>query len=313
MQPMEGPIWRVAAGPAAGVVVRGASTAPRRRCATAVRWRRAWTIAALALVRTTAAVDNAEGRLGAAASTDAEGPLIGNPTLELYRRTTAAYLRQAREAEEDARFYAQKTQEQLSLGAAQTRSRVAGALRSRAVDTWAFAAWAVQKMLDDPAPAKAAAAAEKASAPYEERLVEYEKAKSDYGSAAQSYAERANEEANQARELQGYSNQYKLQGNPMMSETYEAQAKMLMNQAEAHKGLATDYSSTANKIFAAIPKIQDWAVKAKKYAYFLENPTNKLEAKDVYPYIVVPPAPEPTPSMGGGAEIATAPAGPPPL
>ena len=68
-----------------------------------------------------------------------------------------------------------------------------------------------------------------------------------------------------AKKLQTYANQYKLEGNTEMANTYAGQASLLMKQAENYKNVAQGYTKMALKLNAVIPTIQADAGKAAAY------------------------------------------------
>merc|ERR1740130_1537771 len=222
-----------------------------------------------------------------AAHSDAHNPLI-----DMYRTRTLQYEKDATEAYGDATLYSEETKNLAAkVNAKDMKVQVQKKLNDLGVHDWAYAAWHVQGMLNDPAPVKAAAAAEKAAAPYNAAYAAYDKAKAQYGTAAQGYALRAKQDAGLATNLMSYSNQFKLQGNSQQADTYKGQSEGLMQQADKFKGLANQYSETAMKIYGVLPSIQGWAGKAGAMAAYEENPLGALPAKEIFPFTVVPPAP----------------------
>jgi len=216
----------------------------------------------------------------------------GNPLLAMYRKYTMQYQKDAAEALAATEFYATETQRLADAANAQDLGvKVRKKLKDQGVSDWAYAAWTVQGMLNDPAPVKAAAAAAKAAAPYNAAYAAYDKAKVQYDGAAQGYALRAKQDAGLAHQLMSYSNQFKLQGNMGQADTYKGQSQGLMAQADNFKNLANTYSETAAKIYGVLPSIQGWAGKAGGMAAYEENPLGALPAKEIFPFTVVPPAP----------------------
>merc|ERR1719329_1199888 len=114
-------------------------------------------------------------------------------------------------------------------------------------------------MLNDPAPAKGAAAAAKATAPYNKAYGEYVAAQNAYNGAATGYALRSKMDAGLAKQLGSYGNQYELEGNMVMANDYHAQSNQLMTQATNFKGMANDYQAMSSKIFSVLPTIQGMA------------------------------------------------------
>lgn len=216
----------------------------------------------------------------------------GNPLLEQYRKWTLQYQADASEASQAAAYYAQQTkmlEEKVSPGSIDELMHKK--LVSDGVNTWAYAAWAVQGMLEDQAPVRAAKAAAEAAAPYNAAYAAYDKAKTQFNTAAVGYALRAKQDADLARNLMSYSNQFRAQGNDGQAEVYKGQAHSLMKQAEKFKGLADKDTVMAEKIYGVLPSIQGWAGKAGAAAAYDENPLGNLPAKDIFPFTVVPPAP----------------------
>lgn len=224
------------------------------------------------------------------ARSSAKGAVPGNPLLAMYRKYTMQYQKDAEEAYAQTAFYADETQKLADKVTTHDMGlKVQKKLKDMGVDNWAYAAWTVQGMLNDPAPVKAAAAAAKAAAPYNAAYAAYDKAKVQYDGAAQGYALRAKQDAGLAHQLMTYSNQFKLQGNTVQADAYKGQSMGLMTQADKFKGLANQYSEYAAKIYGVLPSIQGWAGKAGAMAGYEENPLGALPAKEIFPFTVVPP------------------------
>lgn len=214
-----------------------------------------------------------------------------NPLLDRYRKYTLQYEKDAKEALGQATFYTAETKRLADQANAKDMELIVKKkLEFMNVPLWAYAAWTVQGMLNDPAPVKAAAAAAKAAAPYNKAYAAYDKAKAQYDGAAVGYALRAKQDAGLAHQLMSYSNQFRLQGNDKQADTYKGQSVSLMTQADKFKGLANTYSETAAKIYGVLPSIQSWAGKAGAMAAYGENPLGALPAKEIFPFTVVPPA-----------------------
>jgi hypothetical protein len=240
------------------------------------------------LFRRSSLVDHASQ----AASSSSSSTAAANPLLSLYRKWTFQYEKDADEALGEAKFYADETQKLADKVTAKGEGiKVRKKLTDMGVSDWAYAAWTVQGMLNDPAPVKAGAAAAKAAAPYNAAYAAYDTAKVQYDTAAQGYALRAKMDAGLAHQLMSYSNQFRLQGNNQRADEYKGQSTGLMTQANTFKGLANQYSEQAAKIYGVLPSIQNWAGKAAGYAAFEENPLGALPAKEIFPFTVVPPAP----------------------
>jgi len=217
---------------------------------------------------------------------------LGNPLLAMYRKWTLQYEKDATDAYNSATYYSDETKKLAdSINANTMGAKVRKKMKDQGVSDWAYAAWTVQGMLNDPAPLKAAAAASEAAAPYAAAYGAYDKAKVQYDGAAQGYALRAKQDSGLAHQLMSYSNQFRLQGNDQRADEYKGQSMNLMKQADAFKGLAKTYSETASRIYGVLPSIQGWAGKAGAYAAYEENPFGALPAKEIFPFTVVPPAP----------------------
>lgn len=213
-----------------------------------------------------------------------------NPLLAMYRKWTLQYEKDAEEAYGEARYYASETKKLAEkANAKDVGVKVRKKLKDMGVSDWAYAAWTVQGMLNDPAPVKAAAAAAKAAAPYNAAYAAYDKAKVQYDGAAQGYALRAKMDAGLAHQLMTYSNQFRVQGNNQRADEYKGQSMGLMKQADSFKGMANTYNEQAQKIYGVLPSIQSWAGKAAGYAAWEENPLGALPAKEIFPFTVVPP------------------------
>jgi hypothetical protein len=210
----------------------------------------------------------------------------------MYRKWTLQYEKDAADAYGQAAYYSEETKKLAdAANAADLGKKVVKKLKDQGVSDWAYAAWTVQGMLNDPAPVKAGAAAAKAAAPYVAAYAAYDKAKGQYDGAAQGYALRAKMDAGLAHHLMSYSNQFRLQGNNEQADIYKGQSEGLMTQADKFKGFANQYSETAAKIYGVLPSIQGWAGKAGAMAAYEENPLGALPAKEIFPFTVVPPAP----------------------
>lgn len=216
-------------------------------------------------------------------------PQSSNPTVALYRRWALQYERDAQEAEQAAKYYAQKTKDAVGPAVNNVPPIATTNVYNTKADVWTRATLKVQQMLNDPRPAKAAAAAAKAAEPYNKAYAEYDASKAAYSSAAVGYGLRAQMDSKLAKQLQTYSSQYRLQGNKDMADTYDAQSRTLMTQAENYKKKAEEYDETAQKIYRALPQIQAMAGKAGAYAAYEENPTNMFTPEHVFPFTVAPP------------------------
>jgi hypothetical protein len=157
------------------------------------------------------------------------------------------------------------------------------------VPVWGHATWEIEKMLENKAPAKAAAAAAKAAAPFMKAAGEYQKAQTAYDGAAQGYALRVGMDQDAAKKLQSYANQYELEGNKEMSKTYQEQASLLMKQAENYRDTAVEYNKMALRLHNVINTIQADAGKAGAYAAYPFNPGNSMPPEHVFPFTVAPP------------------------
>jgi hypothetical protein len=212
-----------------------------------------------------------------------------NPLLDMYAKETAAYAKDAEDAEKAAAMYTKMTEDALpgikpaavSLGA-QEMNRVH-------VKDWAAAAWAFEVKLNDPRAARTGAAIGKATAPYAKAEGEYRKSQAAYDVTSQGYMLRAGGDSAQAKKLMALANQYHLEGKVALGDDYQTQAETLMKQAKGFADLAKSYTLMAKKIQQAIPSIQGSAGKAAAFAAYAENPTGDLPPKDLFPFTVVPP------------------------
>lgn len=218
-------------------------------------------------------------------------PPSGNPVVALYRKWTMEYQKDAEEAEKAAAMYADMTEKAAdSKGLLdQTHAVARQDLNRIGVGTWAHATWQVEQMLRDPAPGQAAAAGAAAAAPYNKAYDEYTASKNSYDAAAQAYGLRVGMDEGLSKKLATYSNQYRLEGNQLMADEYENQAKLLMQQAEKFKGISRDYHGMASKIFAVLPVIQGMGGTAANFAGWQKNPGNHFGAEQVFPFTVMPP------------------------
>lgn len=215
----------------------------------------------------------------------------GSPLLAMYRKYTMQYKEDALEAYAAAKYYAEATQAlSNSLNEKEVQARVREKMIGMGVDNWAYAAWAVQGMLNNPIPAKAAAAAAEAAAPYNAAFAAYDKSKVQYNTAATGYALRAKQDAALSQQLMSYANQFRLQGDTTQADQYKGQSMELMKQAVKFKDQANKYQETAQKIYGVLPSIQSWAGKAGAEAAYEANPLGDLPAKEIFPFTVVPPA-----------------------
>jgi len=219
----------------------------------------------------------------------ASGAEKGNPLLELYRKWTVQYEADAQEAAKAAAHYAQLAREAVPNAVKEAHALGESEMNRIGVNTWAHAAWDFEKMLTNPAPAEGAKAAAEAAAPFNKAVAGYQKAQTAYDQTAQGYALRVGMDDNLAKKLMTYSNQYKLQGNTEMADTYKTQATLLMNQAENFASLATSYTAMATKIHNVIPILQKDAGAAAGYAAYFKNPTNAIPPEHAFPFTIAPP------------------------
>lgn len=208
-----------------------------------------------------------------------------------YRRWTLQYQEDAEEAEKAALLYTKMAEEAARSPAlvAETHALGKSELTRIGARTWAHATWQVEEMLKDPTAAKGAAAGAKAAAPFNKAYAAYAASQAAYNGAAVAYADRVNLDKVQAKKLQTVSNQYALEGNKEMQDTYQVQANALMDQAEKFKSISNDYQSMASKIFNALPIIQQMAGTSATFATWEKNPTNKFGPEQVFPFTVQPP------------------------
>eukprot|EP00397_Hematodinium_sp_SG-2012_P063054 GEMP01086289.1.p1 GENE.GEMP01086289.1~~GEMP01086289.1.p1 ORF type:complete len:239 (+),score=80.45 GEMP01086289.1:117-833(+) len=212
-----------------------------------------------------------------------------NPLLERYREWTLQYGKDANDAAVEAKHYAQMARDAVPAAVEAAHALGESEMDRIGVNTWAHAAWQFEKMLTNTAPVEAAKAAAKAAAPFNKAVAAYRKSQSAYDQTAQAYALRVGLDDTLAKKLMTYSNQYKLQGNKELEDTYKAQATLLANQAENYADVASQYSQMATKLHNAIPILQKDAGTAGMYAAYFKNPTNALPPEHTFPFTVAPP------------------------
>lgn len=214
-----------------------------------------------------------------------------DPTfLARYEEMTEKYEKDAKEANEAARHYSELAKEALPGLQKRADEIVGDEFERLGVGAWARAAWGFQKMLWNPAPREAAKAAAEAAKPYNKAVADYTRAQTGYDTTAQMYALRVGMDYDQAKKLRTYANQYKLEGNKEMEETFETQAQLLGKQAETYSGLAEKYRNVALRIHNVIPELQKEAGAAGAYAAYQKNPTNAMPPEHAFRYTVAPPA-----------------------
>lgn len=212
-----------------------------------------------------------------------------NPVIDLYGRQTKQYLMDAVEAEKAAKMYA-KMAAAVVPKAVKTAAVLTTQEMSRIdMPTWAHAAWEFEKMLTNPLPAKAAAAAAKAAAPIDATAAAYVKSEKIYDQASQDYATRVGMDEALAKQLATYANQYRLQGDKVLANTYAEQSTLLMNQADTFAKISQKYNKMANKIKDVVPVIQDMAGMHGASAAWKVDPDNTLPLEHVFPFTPVPP------------------------
>lgn len=209
--------------------------------------------------------------------------------LKQYRAWTQQYEKDAQEANEAAKHYADLAKAVIPDVEKLAHKLGEDEMKRIGVYTWAHAAWQFEKMLENRAPQEAAKAAAEAAAPFNKAVADYQKAQTGYDTTAQMYALRVGMDFDLAKKLRTYAMQYKLQGNEEMEQTYEAQAQLLGKQVETFGGLAKQYSHMAHKIHNAIPIIQRDAGAAGAYAAYFKNPTNAIPPEHAFPFTVAPP------------------------
>lgn len=213
----------------------------------------------------------------------------GNPAIDVYRRWTKQYEKDAAEANKAAQMYAKMANDAVAQAKGDASKLAAVEMNRVGVNTWAHAAWAFEGMLTNPKPGKAAVAAGKAVVPFNKAVGQYASAQAAYDLAAQGYTLRVGMDQDLAKKLMTYSNQYALQGNKELAENYNNQATLLMSQAENYAGVAKQYNGLANRLKNVIPAIQNMAGQAAVYAAYWENPLNDIPAEHVFPFTIAPP------------------------
>lgn len=233
-------------------------------------------------------------RRGAAEKAAGASPLKQpgeNPLISLYRQWTRQYEKDAVEAEKDAEMYSKMAADAAGSSAevARTKQITGQELKRIHAGTWAHATWQVEQMLTDQAGAKGAAAGAAAAAPFNKAYNDYTASKNSYDAAATAYGLRVGMDSDLSKKLATYSNQYRMEGNQVMADEYEAQSKLLMKQAETFKGTAESYNEMSTKIYNALPVIQSMAGTAATFAAWQKNPANHFGPEHVFPFTVMPP------------------------
>ena len=142
----------------------------------------------------------------------------GNPLLDMYAKETAAYAKDAEDAEKATAMYTKMTEDALpgikpaAIGLGQQE------MNRVHVKDWAAAAWAFEVKLNDPRAARTGAAIGKATAPYAKAEGEYRKSQAAYDVTSQGYMLRAGGDSAQAKKLMSLANQYHLEGKTVLGE-----------------------------------------------------------------------------------------------
>mmetsp|Transcript_148381 Transcript_148381/g.413394 ORF Transcript_148381/g.413394 Transcript_148381/m.413394 type:complete len:260 (-) Transcript_148381:38-817(-) len=213
-----------------------------------------------------------------------------NPLVVRYRELARHYTEDALEAERAAAYWAAKAKAAVSGAASQTRQNTRVELQRQGVYTLARSVWKVDRMLADPAPEKAAIAAQKAAAPYNEAFREYQAARVTYEKTAQGYNLRANSDEILAKQLLAYADQYLLQGSKTKAESFKRKSRVLTEQAAEFHHIAAKYAAKARTVEKFLPNIKRMADAASSYAAWKENPEHAVPPEQVYAYTVAPPA-----------------------
>jgi len=213
-----------------------------------------------------------------------------NPAIARYRELAQHYAQDAKEAEEGALTWSERSRALAYGGGGVTQRHTRKALKLRGVRAFARRVWDVEKTMRDPRPVKAEKMALKAEAPYLKALNEYTLMKMSYASTAQGYEARSQSDLSLARDLFGYARQYQLEGNPDSEANFDHASKMLFNQAKQMKGTGDGYIAKAEVIGRTLPVIQDMAKAARSYAAWQENPEGVMPPQQVYTATVAPPS-----------------------
>lgn len=212
-----------------------------------------------------------------------------SPLLARYRELTKQYAEDAKEAEEAAILWGQKSRAAVYGGGGVTQRMTRKALAREGIGALAHSAWAVEQILRDPRPQRAALAGEEAAAPYLRAYEEYKAAVTAYSETSLGYERRALSDGADAKQLLAYANQYQLQGNAAMADTFVDQSEHLTKQAKELEREAVDYARKAQRIKQTLPTIDKMAVAARVYAEWKENPDGVMAQHQVYTYTVAPP------------------------
>lgn len=212
-----------------------------------------------------------------------------SPLLARYRELTKQYAEDAKEAEEAAILWGQKSRAAVYGGGGVTQRITRKALARQGVGALARSAWAVEQILRDPRPQRAALAGEQAAAPYLRAEKEYTAAVTAYSETSLGYERRALSDGADAKQLLAYASQYQLQGNAAMADTFVDQSEHLTKQAKELEREALDYARKAQRIKQTLPTIDKMALAARVYAEWKENPEGVMAQHQVYTYTVAPP------------------------
>mmetsp|Transcript_84641 Transcript_84641/g.248167 ORF Transcript_84641/g.248167 Transcript_84641/m.248167 type:complete len:274 (+) Transcript_84641:110-931(+) len=212
-----------------------------------------------------------------------------NPLIARYRELARHYRDDAREAEAAAALWAARSRAAVYGGGRATHMNTQKEMERQGATSLARSVAAVDRMLRDPRPRRAAEAAQRAARPYEEAAEEYRAAGGSYAASANGYALRADNDLALAKQLRAYADQHRLQGGDAAVEPFLKQSQLLVEQAQEFREVATTYSAKSKKIKEALPDIERMAKSASDYAAWTENSVGAVPPHEIYTFTVAPP------------------------
>lgn len=228
----------------------------------------------------------------------------GAALIAMYRRRAQQYERDAAEAETAAEQYAEMSKAAIESSTLQTPGLTFKRLNDAKVNEWARADLQIERLMNDPRPAKAAVKSMEARVPYDNRFKQFLASEAQYGNAARGYGVRATADLAHAKQLMAYANQQRLEGDAKTADLYVDQAVLLGQQAAKLKNLGSNFANMESKIHNALPQIETMAEQAQKFAAWKFNPLGAPGVPELWTYTVAPPlsfgvtTPPPFPAFG---------------
>lgn len=222
----------------------------------------------------------------------------GNPLVARYRELARHYRDDARDAEAAAQVWAAKARAAVYGGGGMTQTSTYNEVERQGVPGLARSVRAMDRMLKDPRPQRAAEAARKAAEPYKESYEEYKETGDSYAATANGYIVRAKNDEALVKQLSAYAEQQRMEAGDAAADPFARQSQRLAKEAQEFRNVAAEYSTKAKKVKDALPSIKRMAESASAYAAWTENPAGAVAADQLYTYTVAPPIDE-TESAGG--------------